>query len=210
VEVCPVELPGHGTRRRETPLTSVPEMVEAAAKGIAPALDLPFAFFGHSMGTVIAFELARHLDTSRKMTPLGIFASGRQAPHLPERDPPIHHLPDSEFLAELGRYNGTSETILRNRELMQLLLPTLRADFTAIETYTYEPSSSPINWHITVLGGLEDSVTREELEGWRALTAGKFLVRMFTGDHFFLYGDAQSQLLEILARELFDWVGIGR
>jgi medium-chain acyl-[acyl-carrier-protein] hydrolase len=205
VDVCPVELPGHGTRRRESPLTSLPEMVEAAGKGIAPALDMPFAFFGHSMGALIAFEVARYLKDSGAGKPVGIFASGRQAPHLIDRDAPIHALPEAEFLKELRDYNGTPDDILHNDELMELLLPTLRADFMAIETYRGMPSTSQIHCPITVVGGLADSVTREELEAWRAYTDGHFSLRMFDGDHFFLYGAAEAQLLEVLARELLGW-----
>jgi len=205
VEVCPVELPGHGTRRRDSPLSSLSEIVDATGEGITSALDLPCAFFGHSMGAVIAFELARRLEDTRKAKLLGMFASGREAPHLLVREPLIYDLPDPEFLAEVSALNGIPDEILRNHELMELLMPTLRADFTAIETYRYRASSSLLTCPITVLGGLADSVTREELEGWQAHTDRKVSVRMFRGDHFFLYGSAQSQVVEVLARELLDW-----
>src|SRR5437763_15337105 len=128
IEVCPVQLPGRGARISEPPFTELSPLVRAAAQALAPHLDKPFAFFGHSMGALICFELARHLRKDGGPQPVHLFVSGRCGPQTP-REPFAGDLPDSEFQEMLRRYNGTPEEVLENRELMELLLPAVRADF---------------------------------------------------------------------------------
>jgi medium-chain acyl-[acyl-carrier-protein] hydrolase len=108
-------------------------------RDIFPYLDRPFAFFGHSMGGIISFELARHLRRKHGIEPDHLFISGRRAPQLPEEDPQIHELPEREFLAEVERLNGTPKEVLANAELQEIIVPLLRADFAACHTYTYLP-----------------------------------------------------------------------
>jgi medium-chain acyl-[acyl-carrier-protein] hydrolase len=130
-----------------------------------------------------------------------LFVSGRRAPQLPDPDPPIHTLPEPEFLDQLRRYNGTPEAVLENAELMQLLLPTLRADFAVLETYVYAPEP-PLECPITTFGGLSDrEASRDELEAWRDQTSAAFSVEMFPGDHFFVHS-AQPLLLQALSKTL--------
>ena len=203
VEVCVTHLPGRGTRLREQPFTSLDALVEAAAEAIAPLLDKPFAFFGHSMGAMISFELARRLREQDRPQPAYLFISGRRAPHLPNHDPITYNLPEVELVRELRRLNGTPREVLEHPELMELMIPLLRADFSVVETYVYRPGV-PLDCPLTVFGGLEDSdVSREQLEAWREHITGKFALRMLPGDHFFL-NDAQAQplLLSALARDL--------
>ena len=132
LEVCPVELPGRGKRIKSAPFTRLQLLVEAIAIAILPYLDKPFAFFGHSMGGLVSFELARLLRKNYGNSPVHLFISGYRAPQVPDPDPPIHALPEPEFLEELRRLNGTPEVVLENTELMQILLPALRADFAVI------------------------------------------------------------------------------
>jgi medium-chain acyl-[acyl-carrier-protein] hydrolase len=203
LEVCPVQLPGRETRLREAPFSDLTTMVRAVADGINPLLDLPFVFFGHSMGAIIAFELARLLRERRRPQPLHLFAAGRRAPELPSRTRPIYALPEPEFLEELRRLNGTPEEVLRNQDLMRLLLPILRADFAVNDTYEFT-SSEPLAAGISALGGLGDEdVPREDLEGWRRHTLGRFDVQMFPGDHFFIHDDKRL-VLGAVARDLAD------
>lgn len=201
VEVCSVELPGHGMRLMEPAFTRLEPLLEALENALLPSLTKPFAFFGHSMGSLVSFELARLLRSDRSLTPLHLFVSGRRAPQIPDPDPPIHALPEPEFLEELRRLNGTPEAVLENAELMQLLLPTLRADFAILETYAYIPKP-PLDCPITALGGLQDEeATAEDLEAWREQTNAAFSVQMFPGDHFFVHS-AQPLLLQFLSSHL--------
>jgi medium-chain acyl-[acyl-carrier-protein] hydrolase len=201
VEVCPVELPGRGRRLRERPLTQLTALVEATAEGLLPLLDKPFAFFGHSMGAMISFELARLLRKEHGVMPVHLFLSGRRAPHVPDTDPPTYDLPEAEFLKELRRLNGTPQEVFENAELIELMMPLLRADFEVVETYRYV-SGPPLDCPITAFGGLQDvEVSREYLDGWRNYTTAAFTLRMMQGDHFFL-NMAQCSLLQILAQEL--------
>ncbi|HEY9797280.1 MAG TPA: thioesterase II family protein [Leptolyngbyaceae cyanobacterium] len=202
LEVCPVELPGRGKRITSAPFTRLQPLVQAIAQALLPHLDKPFAFFGHSMGGLVSFELARLLRKKYGLNPAHLFVSGYRAPQVPDPDPPIHALPEPEFLEELRRLNGTPEAVLENAELMQLLLPALRADFAVIETYAYIPES-PLDCPITAFGGLQDrEVSCDDLEAWREQTNAAFSLQMLPGDHFFLHS-AQPLLLQSLSQKLY-------
>lgn len=201
VEVCAVQPPGRGVRMGEAPLRRLPQVVEAAAQALRPYFDRPFAFFGHSMGALIGFELARRLERENETPPRHLFVSGHRAPHLPASRPPLYDLPDAELIGELRRLNGTPREVLENTELMRLMLPLLRADFSVCQTYVYA-AAPPLTCPINAFGGLDDaSVRREHLEGWRQHTASSFALRVFPGDHFFLH-TSQASLLRALAQEL--------
>jgi medium-chain acyl-[acyl-carrier-protein] hydrolase len=201
IHLCRVQLPGRDERIREKPLAHVSDLTGLLVRELEPYLDLPYAFFGHSMGALIAFELARSLRRKNCPVPSHLFLSARRAPHLPARTRPIHDLPVDEFKQELRFFAGTPEQVLENDELMQLLLPTLRADFSVCETHTYLPEV-PLAIPITAFGSLGDpEVFRDELEGWRSHTASTMTLTMFPGDHFFLH-PMRSQLIEIIGREL--------
>jgi medium-chain acyl-[acyl-carrier-protein] hydrolase len=205
VEVCPVELPGRGTRLPEPPFTRLSSLVATIARALLPYLDKPFAFFGHSMGALVSFELTRLLRREYGLSPVHLFVSSRRAPHVQDPNPLIHALPEPEFLEELRRLNGTPEAVLESAELMQLLLPTLRADFAVIETYAYT-AESPLNCPITAFGGLQDrELSYENLEAWREQTQASFSLNMLRGDHFFLHS-AQPSLLQFLSQELHQTV----
>ena len=201
VEVCPVELPGRGTRLSEAPFTQMEPLVQALAQALLPYMDKPFAFFGHSMGGLVSFELTRFLRKKFGQIPVHLFVSGRRAPQLSATDPPIHALPEPAFLEELRRLNGTPEAVLENAELRQLLLPPLRADFAVIETYVYNAGLT-LDCPITAFGGLQDrEVSCDQLEAWRYQTSAFFSQHMLPGDHFFLHS-AQPLLLQILSQKL--------
>jgi medium-chain acyl-[acyl-carrier-protein] hydrolase len=201
VEVCPVQLPGRGTRLMEPPFTRLSPLIEALTQALFPLLDKPFAFFGHSLGALVSFELARQLRRQYAVQPVRLFISADRAPQIPNRDPPIHSLPEGEFLVELRRLNGTPREVLEDEELRQIMLALLRADFAIYETYRYS-TEPPLNCPISAFGGWQDHrVNRGDLEAWREQTSVSFSLRMFPGDHFFL-NTTQRPLLGALSQEL--------
>ncbi|MEV7003823.1 alpha/beta fold hydrolase [Streptomyces sp. NPDC093982] len=192
VEVCTVQLPGRETRFAEPALTSLDEAVAALAPLIADHADLPYAFFGHSMGSLIAFETARRLRALGTPLPDRLFLSGMRAPGLPDRDP-RHTLPDEQLLAT-AEFGGV------DTELQELLLPLLRADLTLCETYTHR-AEAPLPCPLTVLAGSDDhSVDGTELADWRKHTSADFEMRLFPGaPHLYVRG-AERQLAETITR----------
>jgi medium-chain acyl-[acyl-carrier-protein] hydrolase len=201
VEVCPVQLPGREHRMREPAFTSIPAIVEAAAESLLPHLDKPFAFFGHSMGAFISFDLARALRARHRIAPAGLFVSGCRAPHLKRKRPPTYDLPESEFMNELRSLNGTPRELLDSPDLMRVLLPLLRADFEASETYAYS-AGAQLDCPINAFGGTEDpEVERRDIREWCEHTTAAFALKMFPGDHFFLQS-ARPLLLTALAQQL--------
>jgi len=201
IEVCAVEPPGRGTRMREKPFTNLFDVVDAAAEALGPYMDRPFAFFGHSMGAMISFELARYLRRTGRKEPAHLLLSACRAPQLAHTRASTYDLPDREFIEELRRLKGTPAAVLDHPELLQLILPVLRADFGITQTYTYRPET-PLSCPLSIFGGLEDDdATRGNLSPWRAHTTAAFSLYMLPGDHFFL-NTSQNLLLEIVVREL--------
>jgi medium-chain acyl-[acyl-carrier-protein] hydrolase len=201
IEVCPIQLPGRGGRLLEPPFTNLSLLVEALTSELRPYLDRPFALFGHSMGAIIVFELARQLRSKQINEPLHLFVSGWRAPQIPRREQPSFDLPEAEFLNKLRGLGGSPDGLLDNPKFIQLLLPLLRADFKMIQTYTYSPQP-PLACSITALGGLQDHVAKQEdLEAWREQTTGAFSLRLLPGNHFFIH-EAQPVLLALLADEI--------
>lgn len=185
---------------REPLLMEMPSLLEALGKALRPYLDQPYALFGHSLGALISFEFACHCRRWCNRQPNYLFFSGRQAPHIPDPSP-LHALPEQAFLRELKRLNGTPKAVLENPEMMQLLIPILRADLAIDETYEYR-SELPLEAPITVFGGEQDSeVNRVQLEAWRQYTSANYSLQMFPGDHFFV-DTARSSLLQVLSRQL--------
>jgi len=176
-------------------------LVEALVQAIEPFSNLPFAFFGHSFGALISFELARYLQRQQAVGPQQLFIAGCPAPQIPNTEQHIHHLPDSILLNTLRQLRGTPEAVLQNAELMQLLLPMFRADFTLYETYQYVPGA-PLSCPISAFGGLDDmKATSETLDPWRIHTQKSFTLSVLPGDHFFLLR-SRTILLQIIAQDI--------
>lgn len=196
LEVCALQTPGRENRLREPALSSLPKLVEALVPVLLPHLELPFAFFGHSMGAVLASEVARALVAAGAPSPSHLVVSGRRPPHVKGPETLMHPLPDAQFVAEISRrYGGIPPAVLQERELMALLLPGLRADITALETHQ-PPPRPPLACSITAFGGDEDRLTPlEHLDAWRGETRGAFRVRTFAGGHFYL----DARRAEVLA-----------
>lgn len=192
IQLCPVELPGRGQRFGEVPFRQLQSLIAVLGSILLPHLDQPFAFFGHSMGALLGLELTRWLRRQQAPLPNHLFVSGRSAPQLPPQMPLLHCCPDHDFMVGLKSYNGTPETILQHAELMEILLPTLRADFELFETYQYV-HEAPLPCPISAFGGLEDrSTPRHTVQAWQSQTSTHFTDYWFPGDHFFLQANESS------------------
>ncbi|MEM1256293.1 MAG: alpha/beta fold hydrolase [Cyanobacteria bacterium P01_H01_bin.21] len=185
VELSAIELPGRGKRMAEPALNRVSSIVENLGPELLPYLNIPYACFGHSLGALVAFEICRWLQNTTHISPFHLWVSASQAPHLPTTKSPMHTLPDADFINELKRYKGTPTSILNNAEMMTFVLPILRADFTVLETYQYQPSE-PLNCPITGFWGQQDPiVSQSEVAAWHIHTRD-FSLEAIDGDHFFM------------------------
>jgi medium-chain acyl-[acyl-carrier-protein] hydrolase len=195
VELCAVQLPGREKRRGERPYEDFDALVEAAVVGLGPELVGPFAFFGHSLGALLAFEIARALRRRHAPLPAHLFVSGRQAAHLPTYELPAPDLDDAAFLDLVGRrYGGIPAPILAEPELVALFLPAMRADFRVIGTYVHR-AEAPLPLSLSAYGGIDDPLTPAEgLAAWSQHASGQFASQRFPGGHFYL----QSQLDHVL------------
>jgi medium-chain acyl-[acyl-carrier-protein] hydrolase len=201
VEVLSVQLPGRETRIVEPALTSLAEVIERLAVALEPWLDRPYALFGHSMGALIVYELARSLQRRAQPGPTHLFVSGQAAPHRQNRHRALHRLGDEDLLAALRELTTRRDAAMEDAELMRLLLPTLRADCALCATYEWKPAP-PLDCAITAFGGRDDRfVTRADLEAWKRHTSGPFDLRTFPGDHFFVHS-ARAGLLRAVAARL--------
>jgi medium-chain acyl-[acyl-carrier-protein] hydrolase len=201
IELCAVQYPGRGSRLAEPLGEDIVEVMNEIYQDLQQFLNKPFAFFGHSMGALVSYEFARRLQREQQAGPFELFVSGCSAPHVRMFDELTYNLPEPEFLAELRRLQGTPEEVLDNAELMQLMMPIIRADFKASQTYQYVPGP-PLECPIRAFGGLKDEmVPREDVEAWSEHTHGSFRAQMLPGDHFFL-NTSQSSLTRIIAQEL--------
>lgn len=200
-QVCAVQYPGRGSRVREQAFTDCREMVQALVPHLLPFLNKPFAFFGHSMGAIIAYEVARNVQEQHGLKLDRLIVSGRRAPQIPATEPTTYNLPDPEFIEELRRLNGTPQQVLDHPELMQLMLGIIRADFTLTQTYRWVPGPK-LSCPFSVFGGFDDAdVTRAHLEAWCALTSAGCSLKMLEGDHFFLQTN-EKMLLRAINEQL--------
>ena len=200
-EICPVQLPGRENRFGEPMFTAMDTLVQTLASELQPYLHIPFAFFGHSMGALIAYALTRYLRRSALAQPTHLFLSAQAAPQLPSTRKVLHTLEDQAFIAAIAELGGTPRAVLENQELMHLMLPLLRADFALYESYQYT-QESPLDCAMDVFGGLDDHLVPETvLRPWQEQTADTFTLTFFPGDHFFLH-QQRSQLLRIITQQL--------
>ncbi|RAL26259.1 thioesterase II family protein [Thermoflavimicrobium daqui] len=205
IGVIPVCLPGRGMRMAEPSYTDLYQLIHDLAEAMLPYLTKPFMFFGHSMGALVSYELARYLQARYQVQPEHLIVSAFRAPHLPDPNPPIYHLPDEEFLHELSEMNGMPKEILENKELLDLFLPTLRTDFQICETYTHRPGLL-LNYPITVLGGKYDpDPSIEILRPWKEHTSSTCKLQVFDGDHFFIHAK-EEEVIQFLCEMLTTWL----
>jgi medium-chain acyl-[acyl-carrier-protein] hydrolase len=200
IEVARVHLPGRETRLREPLFNRLKPLVDNLVEELLPWIDGPFALFGHSMGALLVFELARGLRR-HGLLPIHLFVSGYRAPQLPSSQLPFSHLPDAEFIDSVRRYGGLPDLVAQNEELLEIFLPILRADFAMTETYIYQ-EESPLECPLTAFGGLSDpKVDHEKILAWNIHTSLRFNTHFFPGGHFFLH-DSESLVLNQINHHL--------
>ena len=201
IELIVIELPGHHTRIAEPLYTNLMLAADELGAAIRSMLDRPAAFFGYSMGALMAHEVAQRLYQAHDMVLNHLFVAACRAPELPATEPPSYNLPADAFRERLIASNGTPPEVLNNRELYGLMEPILRADFQMCNTY--QPRvQPPLPFPVTVFGGLQDpSVAQPDLAAWKRVTTQGFRLHMLPGDHFFLTAHHQ-QLVEAISRSL--------
>ncbi|RJG48706.1 thioesterase II family protein [Motilimonas pumila] len=186
IEMVALQLPGRGIRHHEPSYTNMTKLVKDLARDIKPLLDKPFAFFGHSFGSRVAFELYRLLQQHGYPTPELFIASGSRGPHLKNTHNPIHLLPETEFIEKIKRIGGTPPEVAQDNELMALFTPMLRADFTMVENHQAQQLES-FTAALVVLGGEGDaSVPYDQLTQWQAHFKAPMQLYQFSGGHFFI------------------------
>lgn len=201
VEVARVLLPGRERRLREPLFMRLESLVDALTEELFPWIDGPFMLYGHSMGALLAFELARGLRRRYNLLPVHLFVSGYRAPQLPPGEVPFSHLPDAAFIDRVRQYGGLPDLVAQNDELLEIFLPILRADFEMTETYVYK-EEPPFEFPITAFGGISDPKTsRDNILAWKVHTSVQFTTHYFPGGHFFLH-DSEALVLDEINRQL--------
>jgi medium-chain acyl-[acyl-carrier-protein] hydrolase len=203
IEIRAVGYPGHGNLLGEPLFDTIEQVAMAVADAVTAGPCVPYALFGHSMGSLVAFETCHVLAARRAAMPRLLIASGHRAPRVPRSAPPMHKAPDAEFVAHLRELGATPAEVLSSSDLLELMLPILRADFHACETY--RPHDRPLlHINIAAYGGLGDADTsRDGLLAWQDETTGECVVRMFPGGHFFV-SDCPDRVVAMLERDLFE------
>jgi medium-chain acyl-[acyl-carrier-protein] hydrolase len=202
IDLCIVHLPGRETRWHESPLVRMDDLCRRVATEIGATIDRPFALFGHSLGALVAFEVARLLRTSMRLVPRRVIVAGHRAPQLPNRLPRISHLADAEFVAAVReRHGGLPAAMTDHRELMELMLPTLKADYQLAEDYRYT-DGDPLPCPISAFGGVADEcVADDELASWRHMTSASFVHRTMPDGHFFV-DSRRAGLIALMLEDL--------
>ncbi|MFG2139927.1 thioesterase II family protein [Streptomyces sp. NPDC048650] len=201
IDVLAVQYPGRQDRHREPCVESLPELARQVVHRLLPWTDRPLALFGHSMGASLAFEVARLLEHAHGVTPAALFASGRRAPSA-HRDEFVHRTGDEQLIREVQELSGTDAQLLENAEMLRMVLPAIRSDYKAAETYRYVPGpdlSCPVT---ALIGDTDPRVTLDEARSWAAHTTGTFDLKVYGGGHFYLNQHSRAVNREISAQLL--------
>lgn len=199
IELVTVQLPGREARFNEPFATSVGDVVERMMAEFEPLRDLPYQIFGHSLGALLAFEFARSIERTGGRRPDGVIVSGKRAPQEKLTGVPIHSLPTEDFIRHVKDYKATPDEVVADAQLLELLVPRLRADFAMSETYCHRPGPRLASG-LTCFGGEDDPETAAPLlEGWREQASGDFALQRFAGDHFFIFTNEDAFLTALSA-----------
>jgi medium-chain acyl-[acyl-carrier-protein] hydrolase len=207
IDVAPVQPPGREDRFLEDPFHCMDDLIGALVHALLPWMgELPFAFFGHSLGAIVALEASRALALHGAHQPIHVIVSARAAPHLPLRRDPVAGLSREGLKQWLRRMNGTPDAVLQSREMMDMILPSLRADLDLDDRYR-STADPPLRCPLTVLGGVGDEeATPAELQAWSSYTTKTFAFRLIEGGHFFAFNQGRAAALAAIAEAL---AGVG-
>ncbi|XVV05174.1 thioesterase II family protein [Actinosynnema sp. CA-248983] len=192
IDVLAVQYPGRQDRQREPGLTSIHDLADRLVAAVLPLVDRPITLFGHSMGATLGFEVARRLE-GLGVTPTALFASGRRAPHR-RRLERTHLRDDAGLIADVRALAGTDSALLDDEDVVRMVLPAIRSDYTAAETYEYRPGPRLACPVVALVGDADPRVTLEEAEGWREHTDASFELAVHPGGHFYL-NDSMPEVL---------------
>ncbi|MFE2727629.1 thioesterase II family protein [Kitasatospora sp. NPDC059327] len=184
VEALCVQYPGRQDRRGEPAVTDLEQLADQVADVLEPLAEGPFALFGHSMGATLGFEVVRRLER-RGAAPLALFASARRGPAV-LREERVHLLDDDGLLAEVAALSGTDARLMADQEIRDLLLPAIRADYTAVETYRCAPDARIGCPTVALVGDRDPRVGRDDARAWGRQTEGAFSLEVFDGGHFYV------------------------
>jgi len=205
IELVAIQPPGRANRLDESLLTSVVEIAEQLARAIPPLLDRPYLTYGHSMGSIVSFELLHLLKASSLPLPRRYFGAARQAPQVPRRIAPFYDYPLEEFKTELKRFGGTPDAVLENADLMEMLVPMLRTELRAAYAYRREPGEK-LECDVSIFGGaLDEIVLPQELPGWQEHFLKRMDFRLFEGSHFFMEDNK-----ELVVGAICESIGLSR
>lgn len=197
IEVLALQYPGRHDRHNESRIETISELADRLHEVIAPFCDDGTAFFGHSMGAILAFEVARRLDRKEGISPAALIVSGRRGPST-QRVETVHRRSDAGLVREMRELNGTDTAMLGDEDFVRMILPAVRSDYTAIENYRYDmgpPVSCPI---LALTGDHDPKTTVEEAEDWARHTSGPFELKVYQGGHFYL-NDRAADIIRTIA-----------
>lgn len=199
IELHGIELPGRGRRFSDPYCNSVEEVVEDILKCIKNEVTdgCKYAFFGHSMGTLIVYELTNRIKELCNNSPVHVFFSGRNSPDKKVESKVIHTLPDNEFKYELNKFGGIPKKIFENSELAKVFLPILRADYKLIDTYNYNQVKNKLDSNITILYGTDDSYIKYDIGSWKDFTTKQCEIIPYHGGHFFI-SDYMKEVIKVI------------
>lgn len=202
ISLYPIELKGRGKRFNEPYYKNLEEAVNDIFINIKDIIcNEDYAIYGHSMGSLLAYELYYKICEMGITKPKHVFFSGYQAPHIPKKDDKIHNLSNCNFINKVVEYGGIPEELLTNKELLDIYIPILRNDFKIVETYVYKPKAYKIKCDISVLNGKEDSLDFKDIVAWNQHTSKKFTLYTFKGNHFFI-NSSMEEIIKIINNTL--------
>ncbi|MGW4492360.1 thioesterase II family protein [Streptomyces sp. NPDC004376] len=193
VDVLAIQYPGRQDRRTEPCIEDIGALADAAFEVIASWADRPLTFFGHSMGAIVAFEVARRFHRAGMADPVHLFVSGRRAPSW-QRNEGVHLSSDDEIVSEVLSLGGTDARVLADEELLRLVLPVIRSDYKAIEKYRCAPDVRVPCKVTALVGDVDPHTSIDEVQAWQRHTSESMDLKVFPGGHFFL----TSQLAAVI------------
>ncbi|UCG70212.1 MAG: thioesterase [Thermoplasmata archaeon] len=204
IEMLAIHYPGHIPRSNERLFTRISKLVEAISGEIVRYTDKSYAFFGHSMGALVAYELSRRFASEGRKMPEYLFLSARRAPHIPVIHPHMHKLTKEEWISVMRCFNMVPEEVIKNMKLLEKILPVIKADFEMVETWQFDAQTPPLDIPVCVFGGINDNLApKKDIEAWEKMTRKKFNAYFFPEKHFFIMKDeVRIQLITILVNML--------